>query len=85
MLVIVLMALVMRVAVRRFDLMRGYGHHQAAVLHALEANESVGKLLDTRRLAMDDEHLEAGFVVKVRVAGGHDKVVIVVLDFSQFF
>jgi hypothetical protein len=32
------MAVVMRVAVRRFDLMRGDGHHEAAVLHALEAD-----------------------------------------------
>ena len=85
MLVIVFMAVVMRVAVRRFDRMRGYGHDEAAVLHALEADKVVGKLRNARRLAVDDEHFEAGFVVKVGVAGGHDKVVILVLDFSQFF
>ena len=55
---------------------RRNGHHQAAVLHALQADQPVGKLLHPRRLAVDDQHLKAGVVVKVGMAGGNHQIVV---------
>lgn len=37
-------------------------HHQTTVLHSLEADHTIGELLDLRRLAVDDEHFKAGVV-----------------------
>ena len=61
----------------------GDGHHQAAVLHAFEADENVGEVLDAGRLAMDDEHFKAGIVVEMRVTRGDNQVVVLVLRFSE--
>ena len=81
MLVIVLMSVI----VCMFDRVRGNGHDQPAVLDALQSDEPVGKLLHARRLAVDDEHLKAGFVVEMGVAGGDHQVVILVLHFGELF
>ncbi len=39
----------MRVLVRMIRIECGDGHHQAAVLHAFEADENVGEVLDAGR------------------------------------
>src|SRR5580658_5086172 len=65
--------------------MGGNGHHQAAVLHAFEADEPIGKLFYRGRLAVDNQRLETGVVVQVRVAGGDDQVMTGVLKLGQLF
>ena len=64
--------------------MRGHSHHQAAVLHAFEADEQVGEVLDAGGLAVDDEHFKAGVVIEMRVAGGDNQVVVLVLQLGEF-
>jgi len=55
------------------------------VLHALQSDQTVGKLGHARRLAVDDQHLKAGFVIEMGMAGRDHKIVVLVLHFSQFF
>ena len=50
--------------------MRRHGHHQAAMLHAFEADQPIGKLFHMSRFSMHDQHFQAGIVVQVRMAGG---------------
>ena len=56
----VLVRMVVRVLVRLLGVERGHGHHQPAVLHAFEADENVGEMLDAGSLAVDNQHFKAG-------------------------
>jgi len=77
----------MFVVVRMFVGVRGierrHGHHQAAVLHAFEAYENVGEVLDAGGIAMHDQHFKAGIVVEMRVTRGDQEVVVLVLYLGQ--
>ena len=73
------------VGVLVFNRVRGNGHHQTPVLHALQADELIGKMGHLGRLAMYDQHLEAGVVVQVRVASRDHQFVVLVLRLGQFF
>ena len=68
--------MVVLVLVLVLDRVRRNGHYQPSVLDALEPDEAVGKLSDARRLAVHDEHLEAGVVVQVGMAGGNHQIVV---------
>ena len=59
----------MRVRVLWFEFGRRHSHHQAAVLHTLEADEQVGEVLDAGGLAVHDQDFKAGIVVEMRMAG----------------
>lgn len=59
--------------------------NEPAVLHTLETNQPVGKLLNLGGLAMNDQHLKTGFVIQVRMAGGNHQVMEGVLQIGEFF
>lgn len=73
----------MLVFVGGFDGMGGHSHNQAAVLHTFEANNHVGEVLHARSIAVDNEHFKAGIVIKVRMAGGDNQVVMFVLRVGE--
>ena len=81
--ILALMLLRVSALVGMLDRMRRNSHHQAAVLHAFEADENVGEMLDAVRLAVDDEHFKAGIEVEVGVARGDNQVMVLVLRFSE--
>jgi hypothetical protein len=58
---------------------RWHSHYQSAVLHAFEADENVGEVLDAGGIAVDDQHFKAGVVVEMRVTRGNYQVVVLVL------
>lgn len=58
----------MRVRVLRFEFGRRHSHHEAAVLHTLEADEQVGEVLDASGLAVHNQNFETGIVVEMRMA-----------------
>jgi len=47
----------------------GNGHDEPPMLHAFQADQASGEFLDAAGFSMDDENLEAGVMVEVRVAG----------------
>jgi hypothetical protein len=49
------------------------------VLHAFEADENVGEVLDAGGITVDDQHFKAGVVVEMRVTRGNYQVVVLVL------
>ena len=77
--------LFMAVIVRVLEVVRGNGHHQAAVLHAFQANEAIGKLGHLGRFAMDDQHFKAGVVIQVGMAGGDHQIVVCMLHLGELF
>jgi hypothetical protein len=79
----VFVAMFMAVFMRVFDGVRGNGHHQAAMLHALEADEAIGKLGNLGRFAVDDQHFKAGVVVKVGMAGGDHQLMVLMLHLGE--
>ena len=73
------------VAVLVFNGVRWNGHYEAAVLNAFEANEPIGELFNLGRLSVDDEHLKAGVVIEMRMAGGDDQFMVLVLHLGELF
>ena len=55
------------------------------MLHAFQRNEIAGELFHRRRLAMHDQHFQAGIVIQMRVAGGDHQFVMLMLQLGQFF
>ena len=60
-------------------------HHQAAVLHALGADQQVGQFLYIFGFAAKDNHLKTTVVIKVSMQGGNNNVVVFVLKIGKFF
>jgi hypothetical protein len=65
--------------------MRWHGHHQAAVLHALEPDEAIGKLLYLGRFAMHNQNLKTRIVIQMRMACGNNEFMMRVLQIGQLF
>ena len=53
------------------------------MLHAFEADEKVGEVLNARGLAVDDQDFKAGVVIEMRVARRDNQVVVLVLRFGE--
>ncbi len=45
------------------------GHHQAPVLDTFQANQAAGEFFDPSGFAMDNEYLEARFMIEMRMSG----------------
>ena len=66
----------MPVRVLVFNGMSRNAHHQPSVLNALQANQAIRKLLHSCRIAMNDQHLQAGVMIEVGMTGGNNQVVV---------
>ena len=72
-----------RVFVRVLGIEGGNGHHQAAVLNALEPDKKIGETLDAGSLAVNNQHFQAGIEVQMRVTRRNNQVVVFVLHFRE--
>jgi hypothetical protein len=77
------MRVCMAVVMLLFERVHRHGHYHAAVLYPFKADENVGEVLDAGRTAVDDEYFKAGIEVQVRVTGGNNQVMVLVLRLSE--
>lgn len=59
------------------------GHDEPTVLNTFQANQAASECLDPSRFAMDDEDLQAGIMIEVRMAGRDHQFVVCVLKCGQ--
>ena len=55
------------------------------MVDAFGADELVGESLDVFRLATENDHFEAGFVIEMGVQSGNDELVMIVLKIGKLF
>jgi len=75
----------MFVSTFRGQRLHGNSLDQMPMLNAPQRDQLVGKLLNRGRPAMDDEHLQTGVVIQMRVTGRDNQIVMVVLKLGQLF
>jgi hypothetical protein len=57
----------------------GRTHHQPSMLHALDADEQIGQLLNLLRFAFHHDNFKTSVVVEVSMNGGNDFTVVLML------
>jgi hypothetical protein len=60
-------------------------HYEAAMLNAFRADQQVRQALNQFGLSFDDDHLEAGVVIKMSMDCGDDCFMVLMLNVRQFF
>jgi len=60
-------------------------HYQPAMLHALCTDQAVSQLLDIPRLAAKYNHLQTVLMIKMRMQGGNDNRVRLMLEIGKLF
>ena len=63
--------------------LRGNRHDQTPMLDSFQRDQLAGELLHRRRTAMHNQHLQAGVVIQMRVAGGDNQFVMLMLQLGQ--